>query len=411
MAISRTRRSISTSIRVGERKPTTTKSGVTLVRSMQQVTPSTGSPLYYEFHFGISTFTHDSSGVIYTEIPRPLNLPFVDATSQKLERCSFEFLIANPYDSLATSVDSHITLLQDFANEARPVSFSNVHSALGTRTWNIDSITFQITRVNESGQATAVTCNISLVESFYTEERFVQLPKFTYKIPKGTQLSDKSGDGDKDGDGNGVTAGIIKIYGAGSGTVVATTATNHGLKSGSWVKIIMLNTLSDSILKLSNEGNPVQITVSTTTPDKFTYKSYTDGVLSGFLSETAIATGKAKYTVTKATPSQEVYVPTPNPNLILNPTYTAPKTSQKQDDVIVLDATILENNALIETIIKPYLYSLSTGTYTKKLYAQNIGNTGSASYNAAVTYLTKWHAEGRLVTTIPIYEIIANAGL
>ena len=406
MAVSRTRRSLFTSIKVGERKPVKTIPTKTLIRSMQQINAASGTPLHYEFHFGISTFTHDSSGVVYTEIPRPLNIPLVDATAQKLERCSFEFLIAVPYDSLGTSVDSHITLLQDFANEARPVQFSNVHSALGSRTWNIDSITFQITRVNESGQATAVTCNVSLVESIARTERFIQLPKFTYAIPKGTKKSDSPGN-DSPGDDNGVSNNIVKIYGAGTGVVVATTASNHGLKSGSWVKITMMQTLSAPILALRAAGNPVQITVDPTTPTKFTYKS----IGGGFVSETVIAAGLAKYTVTTAVPTQVVLVPTPNPNLTLNPSYTPSTTPQKQDKVVELDATILENNKIIEEIIKPYLYRLQTDKYSKKLYAEYIGDTNSASFKAAVTYLVKNHEQGRLPQNINLPEIIMNAGL
>ena len=405
MAVSRTRRSLSTSIKVGERKPVKTIPTKTLIRSMQQINAASGTPLHYEFHFGISTFTHDSSGVVYTEIPRPLNIPLVDATAQKLERCSFEFLIAVPYDSLGTSVDSHITLLQDFANEARPVQFSNVHSALGSRTWNIDSITFQITRVNESGQATAVTCNMSLVESIARTERFIRLPKFTYTIPKGTKKSDSPGT-DSPGDGNGVTGTILSIYGAGSGVVVATTAGNHGLKSGSFVKLLFDTTLSPAIMALNAGGNPVAIVVDPLTLNKFTYTS----VGGGFVSQTSVI-GKASYTVTKAVAKQYVFLP-PVPNVNLNlSSYTPSTTTQKTDRVVQLDATILENNALIETIVKPYLYSLQAGRYTKGLYAKNIGDTSSASFKAAVTYLVKMHAQGRLPQDIGLPEIILNAGL
>lgn len=408
MAVSRPRRSLSTSIKVGERKPKTTVSTGTLIRSMKQINLGTDTPLQYEFHFGISTFTHDSSGVLYTEIPRPLNLPLVDATSQKLERCSFEFLIAVPYDSLGSSIDSHITLLQDFANEARPVQFYNVHSALATKTWNIDSITFQVTRVNNSGQATAVTCNMSLVESIARTERFIQLPKFTYTIPKGTGLSGDKGQG-PDGDKtppDGTVNSIIKIQGTSSGVTVATTASNHGLKSGTYVKITMMQSLAPAILALRAGGAPVQITVSSLTPTKFTYVSPGGG----FLVDTAIAAGNAIYTVTSAIASSSAWVPIVPSSSYQNTGYTVKTTKNQTDKVVTIDATVLAWNGvgvLTQAQVADYLYGLKSSN--QDLYNREIGKTDSAAYKKAVSYLTKlWTEYGQDIRTITLEEIVQN---
>jgi hypothetical protein len=411
MAISRIRRSTTTSIKVRERTPVTTVSTKTLIRSMQQINLGTDTPLQYEFHFGISTFTHDSSGVLYTEIPRPLNLPLVDATSQKLERCSFEFLIAVPYDSLGSSIDSHITLLQDFANEARPVQFYNVHSALATKTWNIDSITFQVTRVNESGQATAVTCNMSLVESIAKTERFIQLPKFTYTIPKGASLSSTTGTG-PDGDKtppDGTTNSIIRIQGTSTGITVATTATNHGLKSGTYVKITMMQSLAPSILALNAGGAPVQITVSSVTPTKFTYRSPGGG----FLVDTAIASGDAIYTVTSAIASSSAWVPTVIPSSYTNTGNTATsttKTANKPDKVVTIDATVLAYDGvgpLTKDQVAKYLYGLKSSN--QDLYNREIGTSDSAAYQKAVSYLTKlWTEYGQDIRKVTLQEIVQN---
>jgi len=409
MAVFRERRSIATSIKVGERKPVQTVPTKALIRSMQQTPKNSAlNALYYEFHFGISTFTHDSSGVLYTEIPRPLNMPLVDATSQKLERCSFEFLIAVPYDSLGSSIDSHITLLQDFANENRSVRFFNVHSALSSRDWNIDSITFQITRVNESGKATAVTCNISLVEAVSRiGERFLQLPKFSYAIPKGVGLSDKSGvDGDKPDQDSGPTAGIQKIQGLGNGKVQITAFNNHNLPNGTKVQIVLSPGLSSSVRSLTHPGAVYEITFSSSTPTKFTYTK----VGAGVVAETTLLANQGEYVVVKATDKQEVYVPAVNVDLKYTP-FAKSTTTQKQDNIIVLDGDVLALNTLRETIIKPYLYSLQTGKYTKELYAKNIGDTSSASFQAAVTYLVKMHEQGRLPQNIGLPEIILNANL
>jgi len=417
MAISRIRRSTTTSIKVGERTPVTTVSTGTLIRSMQQINLGTDTPLQYEFHFGISTFTHDSSGVLYTEIPRPLNLPLVDATSQKLERCSFEFLIAVPYDSLGSSIDSHITLLQDFANEARPVQFYNVHSALATKTWNIDSITFQVTRVNESGKATAVTCNMSLVESIARTERFIQLPKFTYTIPKGVGLSGTTGTGPT-GDKtppDGTTNSIIRIQGTSAGITVATTATNHGLKSGTYVKITMMQSLSPSILALNAGGAPVQITVSSVTPTKFTYRSPGGG----FLDDTEIAAGDATYTVTSAVASSSAWVfsapassyqNTGNTAASTTKTTNTASTTKKTDVVVTLDAEILAYDGvgpLTKDQVAKYLYGLKSSN--QDLYNREIGKTDSAAYQKAVSYLTKlWTEYGQDIRKVTLQEIVQN---
>jgi hypothetical protein len=407
MAVSRIRRSNTTSIKVGERTPVTTVSTGTLIRSMQQINTGRDTPLYYEFHFGISTFTHDSSGVLYTEIPRPLNMPLVDATSQKLERCSFEFLIAVPYDSLGSSIDSHITLLQDFANEARPVQFSNVHSALGSRTWNIDSITFQVTRVNESGKATAVTCNMSLVESIARTERFIQLPKFTYAIPKGTTLSEKSGTGDATGNnGNGNIGGVIKIQGLGNGNVVITTAANHGLANGTSVKIAMSPALSTFIRNLYDPSAVYEIRVSASTPTKFSYTEIGGGVVA----ETSLTTGQIQYTVTSAKPAGP-WVPIVPSSSYQNKAYVAPKTKPKEEIESKLDATGFtptgpNGDFILEQVIKPYLYGLKLKN--ADLYNKNIGDTSSVSYQKAVAYLVKISEQGGSPTYITLDEIVRN---
>lgn len=418
MAISRIRRSNTTSIVVGERTPVTTVLTTTLIRSMQQVSTNPDvTPLSYEFHFGISTFTHDSSGVLYTEIPRPLNLPLVDATSQKLERCSFEFLIAVPYDSIGASVDSHITLLQDFANEDKAVQFTNVHSALSTKTWNIDSITFQITRVNESGQATAATCNMSLVESIARNDRFIQLPKFTYSIPRGSGLSTPGSSSTPPVNGTG-NISQIESLGRG-GLVVVTTATAHGLKSGQFVIIAFDAFLIPSnVIALATPQKPYEITVNALTPTKFTYIK--DAPLASFVAPYNVAAGKATYTSTQAVVKQQVLVPVVA-DRVDNP-YVAPSTKGATDKLAIIGSTPVKPNATfdpfdlqtsaIRTQISTYLYSLKVDyqSSNQKLYEENIGDTNSVSYKKAVSYLTTISSQGRDVTTVPLDEIVRNIG-
>lgn len=431
MAVSRERRSISTSIRVGERKPVNTVPAKALIRSMQQTPKNTGdtSTLHYEFHFGISTFTHDSSGVLYTEIPRPLNMPLVDATSQKLERCSFEFLIAVPYDSLGASIDSHITLLQDFANEARSVRFFNVHSALSSREWNIDSITFQITRVNESGQATAVTCNISLVESVSRDgERFVQLPKFTYEIPKGSGLSGTSGTGGASSTA-GETGVITAIQGIQNTYVQVTTQTPHNLSTNAKVKISLSPGLPSFVRQLYVMETVYQIRVSASTPTKFTYQK--SGA--GNITEYPLGAGQGIYIVTSAAEKSALWVPTPSSYLSgstttpgapgISGTSSTTTTSSKTD----IEVAYLGSKSLLPDTggvsisgdklasIKQYLYDLRNSGYLfelkesdRQLFLSEIVNTGSARYQKAVSYLVNVANDGGDPKKVTPIEILRN---
>lgn len=400
MPVSRPRRTLSTSIAVGLRKPKTTVSTGTLIRSMYQTnsgtTPTTA--LSYEFHFGISTFTHDGAGVLYTEIPRPLNLPLVDATSQKLERCSFEFLIAIPFDSLGSSVDSHITLLQDFATDARPVNFLNVHSALALKTWNIDSMSFQVTRVNESGQATAVTCNLSLVEHIArTNERFYGLPKFTYTIPKGTGLAGTIGVG------SGVisvTGNVTHIEGFIGGYVTVTTAANHGLKSGDKVKINMtpdLPKVNPNIQGLRNVNDVYDISVLTATKFQYRYASATLTQIYAVLSPKAITYSTTTSDVTSpfvaGIEDKSTYVP-----------YVAPPNTGSTNITLTIDGgpalTALEESA------KQYLYKLKATNSTR--YNSYIGKSDSERFKKAVTYLVKVSKAGTNLGTITLNDVIDN---
>lgn len=410
MVISRDRRSLSTSITVGKRLPTNTVSQPTLIRSMRQKNQDAVKALYYEFHFGISTFTHDSSGVLYTEIPRPLNTPLVDPTSQKLERCSFEFLIALPYDSLEGSVDSHITLLQDFANEALPVSFSNVHSALGSRDWNIDSITFQITRVNNSGNATAVTCNISLVEHTARSERFVELPKFTYEIPKGVSLGDNSGTGGPTGN-EGATGIIHKMQGFGNFVVQVTTTVPHNLKSGSKVKISLSPGLSSFVRNLAAPGEVYEIRVSESTPLLFSYTKTGAGVVG----LTTLGPSEGIYIVTSAVAKQDLYVGTTNATSYMDSTYKPPSTKGETNIKTTLAATPINTSGdgvliSVEAMagIKNYLYQLRFSE--AELYKREIGSTNTAAYQKAVSYLVKIVKNGGDPKKVTLFEISQNIG-
>jgi hypothetical protein len=399
MAISRTRRSVSTSIIVGDRKPGKVVSTGTLIRSMYQanINGQTQTALSYEFPFGISTFTHDGAGVLYTEIPRPLNLPLVDATSQKLERCSFEFLLAIPYDSLNASVDSHIVLLQDFATDARPVNFLNVHSALALKTWNIDSMSFQVTRVNRNGQATAVTCNISLVEYLArTNERFVTLPKFTYTIPKGTGLAGGTGSGSGVAS---VTGNVATIEGEVGGKVKITTATNHGLKKGDKVKIQMTANLPDDIKNLHKVEFVYEI--SEVSPTTFKYNNPTSGLRVPY---PVISPKVITYSTTDKAINSPFVLESKSVVVPGSAGYSFPSTKGRVDTDTTTASTPL--NTLLEAAAKRYLYGLQERNSTR--FRSYLGKTDSERYKKAVAYLVKISQPGKSIKTISLDELIKN---
>ena len=134
--------------------------------------------LSYEFKAPPSSFTHEGYGVTLNEINRPYSTPIVDVTGGKSLRCSFEFVIVE--DGFQVPIDTKILLIQEIANYGIPVDFDNVHPALGTPLWYIDSITFSHTRINIEGNTAAASCNISLVEFHSRSQKMILLPRFNY---------------------------------------------------------------------------------------------------------------------------------------------------------------------------------------------------------------------------------------
>jgi hypothetical protein len=134
--------------------------------------------LSYEFTAPPASFTHEGYGVTLNEINRPYSTPIVDVTGGKSLRCSFEFVIVE--DGFQVPIDTKILLIQEIANYGIPVDFDNVHPALGTPLWYIDSITFSHTRINIDGNTAAASCNMSLIEFRSRSQKMILLPRFSY---------------------------------------------------------------------------------------------------------------------------------------------------------------------------------------------------------------------------------------
>jgi len=143
--------------------------------------------LRYEFGFGINNFSHDIGAVQFDELARPLQLPLLQVTAATLQTVSFDFLVASPIDGVTIPIEDELRVLQNFAAEDNPVIFDKVHAMLSeVVSWQITSLSVRISRINKSGKATNANVSMSCTESSTGLERFLTLPKFAYKNPKGT---------------------------------------------------------------------------------------------------------------------------------------------------------------------------------------------------------------------------------
>lgn len=144
--------------------------------------------LEFEFPFGLNNFSHDVGAVQFDELARPLQLPILQPTAGSLQKVSFDFLVAKHYDGVRNPVEDELANLQNFAAEDNSVIFVNVHQmmARSVASWKIQSMSVQVTRVNELGQTVSAQVSMSCTESSDTLERFLTLPKFTYRDRKET---------------------------------------------------------------------------------------------------------------------------------------------------------------------------------------------------------------------------------
>jgi len=144
--------------------------------------------LEFEFPFGLNNFSHDVGAVQFDELARPLQLPLLQTTAGTLHKVSFDFIVARRGDGMGETIDDELATLQNFAAEDSSVIFVNVHQMMATSviSWKIQSMSVQVTRVNETGEAVSAQVNMSCSESSDGLERFLTLPKFTYKNPRGT---------------------------------------------------------------------------------------------------------------------------------------------------------------------------------------------------------------------------------
>lgn len=167
--------------------PPAPNGGKMIVREMQQLYPDSADrpALVFKFPMSISSIQHEAATVAYEEVGRPLSLPLLDTSMAQLHKVSIEFMISAPLDGVAQPIEEQIATLRDMSASDTPVIFSNVHDAL-KGAWKISAFSFSVTRTDELGRLVMANASMSLTESTDRLERFIQLPKFTYKVPKGS---------------------------------------------------------------------------------------------------------------------------------------------------------------------------------------------------------------------------------
>lgn len=181
------------------RTPATINGGKANLPRMDQI--GGADPLSFVFPFGINNISHDVGAVQFDELQRPLSLPILQPTASSLQRVSFDFLVAAPFDGVSQDVEEELRVLQNFAAEDNSVIFVNSHEMLtqSVASWKISSLSVSISRQNELGAAVSAQVNMSCLESNDMMDRFLTLPKFRYKVNK-NKGSGKPGDTPPGGD-------------------------------------------------------------------------------------------------------------------------------------------------------------------------------------------------------------------
>ena len=175
------------------RTPATINGGKANLPRMDQI--GGADPLSFVFPFGINNISHEVGAVQFDELQRPLSLPILQPTAASLQKVSFDFLVATPFDGVSEDVEDQLRILQNFAAEDTSVIFVNSNEMLtqSVASWKISSLSVSIARQNELGAAVSAQVNMSCTESNDLLDRFLTLPKFRYKVNK-NKGSGKPGD-------------------------------------------------------------------------------------------------------------------------------------------------------------------------------------------------------------------------
>lgn len=134
-----------------------------------------------------------------TQIPRPGTTPIVAFKSHRLMTLDFTFILAQPGDGLATSVDDKLQILRRFAASGhRVISLGNFdlltrsphkfrNAFEETRTdglfFNIVEMSVEVLRRNKQNQVSQANITISLVENRNPKINVVSIPPLQPVVP------------------------------------------------------------------------------------------------------------------------------------------------------------------------------------------------------------------------------------
>jgi hypothetical protein len=174
-------------------------------------------PIVFTFPYPPQQIQYSNMSPELSEISRPGKVPLIAFNRFRAKQISFKFLLAVPLDGLITSIDEDIEILQELANTARPVYFTNLDRQISNPLnvgsefrifWSIIDLTFSSIRRNERNEVVAAEANITLVENNNPKVKAVDLPTITYTNATPT-TNTSSGNKAKDADytGNSYTQG------------------------------------------------------------------------------------------------------------------------------------------------------------------------------------------------------------
>lgn len=168
---------------------TTDETGLVYPKMVARPATISDERMEFTFPFPPTDVRYSELSPEIAEIPRAGKKPLVTFSRFRARRVSFDFLIAVPYDGLFVDVEESIETLRDIGNTARPVSFYNSDSFLGSALgqsaagifWTITDLSFSSMRRNSDQRITSANVSITIVENDNPGEiRVVTLPPIEY---------------------------------------------------------------------------------------------------------------------------------------------------------------------------------------------------------------------------------------
>jgi len=168
---------------------TTDESGLVYPKMVARPATISDERMEFTFPFPPTDVRYSELSPEIAEIPRAGKKPLITFSRFRSRRVSFDFLVAVPYDGIFVDVEESIETLREIGNSARPVSFYNSDSFLGSALgesaagifWSITDLSFNSMRRNSDQRITSANVSITIVENDNPGKiRVVTLPPIEY---------------------------------------------------------------------------------------------------------------------------------------------------------------------------------------------------------------------------------------